>query len=456
MKNNALLSFVYFTLLLLLIAGCNTDEDPYSDLNSIDREIMLLLENAAPNHDASYFLMPQSTDFSAIPQDPNNPITAEKVALGRLLFHETGLAQNPKLPEGIKTYSCASCHHSKAGFQACLPQGIGEGGQGFGTNGEGRAKNMVYTDLQLDVQPIRTPAALNVAYQTNMLWNGQFGATNVNIGTESNWTTGTPKEKNFLGYEGIETQAIAGMGVHRLRIDQSFVEQYAEYKTLFDAAFGYLPANERVNNTTVGLAIAAYERTLLANQSPFQRWLQGDYEAMTTEQRLGAMYFFGQAKCVACHTGPALNTMEFYALGMNNLNHGGYGTVVNTTDEQPEHKGRGGFTGRTEDMYKFKVPQLYNLKTTPFYGHGATFKTIEEVVRYKNKAIPENSLVPASQLAPEFEPLQLTDKQIIAIADFIENALFDPNLIRYVPTMLPTEQCFPNNDTQSRIDLGCQ
>lgn len=455
MKKQSLLASLIFVSVLLSITSCNREEDPYSDLSSLDREIMLLLEKSAPNKNVDYFLLPESTDFSAIPQDPNNPLTAEKVALGRLLFHETGLGVNPKLPQGMKTYSCASCHHSKAGFQACLPQGIGEGGQGFGITGEGRSQNTSYANAEIDVQPLRTPSALNVAYQTNILWNGQFGATGVNIGTEANWTVGTPKEKNFLGFEGTETQAIAGMGVHRLNIDQNFVTQYPEYKTLFDAAFSDLPANERVSVKTAGLAIAAYERTLLANEAPFQRWLKGDYNAMTDRQRLGAMYFFGQANCVSCHTGPALNKMDFYALGMNNLNHGNYGNVINVTDQQPDHKGRGGFTGKAEDMYKFKVPQIYNLKTSPFYGHGATFTSIESIVRYKNNAVAENSIVPQSQLAPEFEPLHLTDNQIKAITDFIENALYDPNLNRYVPTTLPTGQCFPNNDTQSRIDLGC-
>lgn len=448
------------SLLLILIltlpfwSACNSDY-PYEELSTVDREIMLLLEQAANGKGIEYFKMPQSNELAKIPQDPKNPLTPEKVALGKLLFHETGLALNPKLPEGIKTYSCASCHHSRAGFQACLPQGIGEGGQGFGITGESRIKNNHYTDAEIDVQPIRTPSALNIAYQTNILWNGQFGGTGVNVGTEASWLANTPKEKNFLGYEGTETQAIAGMDVHRLHIDSEFVAQYPEYQQLFDAAYPNLPPSERVTTITAGLAIAAYERTLLANRSPFQRWLNGDYDAMTPQQRFGALYFFGQAECVRCHTGPALSSMDFYALGMNDLNLSSHNNIYNTSSSQPEHKGRGGFTGKIEDMYKFKVPQIYNLKNTPFYGHGASFSNISDIVRYKNNATAENPNVPESQLAAEFKPLNLTEKQIKAIADFIENALNDPDLSRYVPNILPTNQCFPNNDEFTKQDLGC-
>lgn len=439
----------------LSLSSCLKD-DPYADLDSIDRELMLLLDAASDGKGTSYFSLPENTDFSAIPQDLNNPISTEKVALGKLLFHETGIALNPKLPQGMLSYSCASCHHVKGGFQACMPQGMGEGGVGFGLTGEGRSKNTDYSDDQIDVQPLRTPSALNIAFQTNILWNGQFGAKGVNIGTETHWTAGTPKEKNFLGYDGVETQAIAGQTVHRLKIDTAAMLANPTYNQLFNAAFAYLPPNQRISTITAGLAIAAYERTLLANQAPFQRWLRGDYDALTPKQRMGAMFFFGQANCVACHTGPALNKMDFYALGMNDLHHGAYADrVFNTNDSQPDHKGRGGFTGRSEDMYKFKVPQLYNLKNSPFYGHGSSFKSIIDVIRYKNAAIPENQNVPSDQLADEFRPLHLSDEQISCIADFIENALYDPNLIRYVPDALPSELCFPDNDMPARIDLGC-
>lgn len=183
---------------LFFFNACSTDED--TSMSNLDREIISLLDKSSGGKGVSYFVLPESSDFSAIPQDVNNPLNADKVALGKLLFHETGLALNPRLPEGLRTYSCASCHHVKAGFQACVPQGIAEGGVGFGINGEERVKNDAYPNDKIDVQPLRSPSALNIAFQTNILWNGQFGANGVNIGTEANWTAGTPKRKEFFRF----------------------------------------------------------------------------------------------------------------------------------------------------------------------------------------------------------------------------------------------------------------
>jgi cytochrome c peroxidase len=203
-----------------------------------------------------------------------------------------------------------------------------------------------------------------------------------------------------------------------------------------------------------GLAIAAYERTLLANQAPFQRWLKGQYSAMTDMEKRGAIVFFNQGNCVSCHTGPALNSMAFYALGMNDLYTDG--SSFNVHAGNAENLGRGGFTKRPEDMYKFKVPQLYNLKDSPQYGHGASFKSIKEVLEYKNKAIKQNSVVPDVQLADEFVPLLLTPAQIEDLNAFITFGLRDPYLKRYQPDDLLSGNCIPNNDPKSRSDLGCE
>lgn len=160
-----------------------------------DLDVLLeerLASTSTTNSIAGY-LLPDSEDLSAIPQDPNNPLTAEKVALGQLLYHETGIAVNPKYASNAGTYSCASCHHAAGGFQAGKAQGIAEGGMGFGQQGEGRDRNPEFPGDSLDVQPIRSPSVLNAAYQEVMLWNGQFGATGLNANTQASWTEGTPK-----------------------------------------------------------------------------------------------------------------------------------------------------------------------------------------------------------------------------------------------------------------------
>ena len=433
---------------LFLFSSCKNDDD--ADSPDLDAQLEDILSSLSTNG-AADFILPTSTDFASIPQDPQNPITQEKVDLGQMLYHETGLAVDPMHPEAEGTYSCSSCHFASAGFQANRHQAISDGGEGFANNGNGREPSPVYDLSELDVQPIRTPSAMNGAYQMVNLWNGQFGATGPNVGTEAQWTVDTPKETNNLGYEGLETQAIAGLKVHRMENVDDFNESF--YKAEFDAAFSNIDVSERYSREFAGLAIAAYERTLLSNQAPFQLWLNGNRDAMNDQEKEGAILFFGTANCASCHSGPALNSMEFHALGMSDL-HSNIEATYGDVDADA-NKGRGGFTKVASDEYKFKVPQLYNLADSPFYGHGGTFRNIRDVIAYKNAGIKENSNVPDSQLADDFRPLNLTDTEIDAITAFLSSALHDPNLLRYQPNSVKSGNCFPVNDDLSKIDLGC-
>lgn len=447
--------FIFFVVLILAFSSCKKDEDIGTELDLSD-ELQSMLETASPTGDANFFKMPSESDLANIPQDPKNALTTQKVELGKLLYHETGIALAPMQAVGKGTYSCASCHFAEAGFQAGRWQGIGEGGSGIGVKGEGRAPILsMYTGEELDVQPIRSPSAMNGAWQEATLWNGQFGGTGINIGTESSWEEGTPKKVNHLGYEGLESQAIAGLEVHRMVIDPAVVDTLG-YKEMFDNAFGDWPTDERYSREAAGLAIAAYERTLLATRAPFQQWLKGDQMALSEQELRGALVFFdlNKGNCVSCHTGPALNSMEFHGLGMNDL-HLVAEDVFKVTETSNAVNGRGGFTGRSEDMFKFKVPQLYNLSDSPFFGHGSSFRSVKAVVEYKNEAVAEKSTVPQSQLAAEFVPLGLTTSEINDLTAFLESALHDPDLKRFVPDALPSGNCFPFNDEASRSELGC-
>ncbi len=446
MKRISTAAWVGVVMSLLAISSCRPD--PQDDIDSLLDQALL---NASGGQGRSYFRLPTDGDLAGIPQDPNNRLTDAKVELGKMLFHETALGTNPRVSNGEGTYSCASCHHAAAGFQANMAQGIGEGGVGYGSMGESRIPDSSYPIDSIDVQPIRSPSALNVAYQTITLWNGQFGATGANTGTEALWTTGTPIETNFMGYEGAEIQAIAGLKVHRMSVD-NLIDDVPGYSLLFQQAYPGIPSADRVTRENAGLAIAAYERTLLPSQAPFQRWLRGDGNAMTEQEKLGAVLFFDKARCYTCHNGPALNSDEFHALGMDDLDGPGiYGTNVPNN----AHLGRGGFTGNSNDEYKFKVPQLYNIQNSPFYGHGATFTSIESIIRYKKLSVPQNPDVPTSRLADEFIPLNLSEQEIQDLAVFVGFALRDDNLNRFVPTSIPSGQCFPNADPISRADMGC-
>lgn len=447
-KKNGLVASVIVITTGLLLAACDpaVAPDPPEENPELDQELVEII-TIGGQRGLSNFMLPESDDLAVIPQDPANPLTPDKVQLGKLLFHETALASNPVHPEATGTYSCATCHHAGAGFQAGRQQAIGDGGAGWGVNGAGRRRAAGYTDEEVDVQGIRSPSVLNSAFQEVMGWSGKFGAVGPNAGTEDRWTPESQTAANMYGYEGLESQAIAGLGIHRMdSVQQTVLVSNAEYQALWETVF----PGEEVSVEKVGLAIAAYERTLLANRAPFQRWLRGEYAAMTDAEKRGAIVFFEKALCEVCHTGPALNQVDFYALGMPDLQ----GAGVIGTPEGEEVMGRGEFLGDPSEELKFKVPQLYNLVDSPFFGHGGTFRTLREVVEYYNEAIPETA-VPADRIPSRFRPLDLTEEEIEDLVSFLSGALYDPDLSRYAVEELPSGNCTPANDPQARIDLGC-
>jgi len=433
-----------------LIAACTKDK-VYLD-TPLDQLLTSSLVRAASDNRLEHFVLPESDDFANIPQDTHNPLTKDKVELGKMLFFETGIALSPSKEAGKKTYSCASCHVPSAGFRPGGIQGIADGGIGFGANGENRSKLAAYRDFEMDVQGVRPLSVLNVAFVENTTWNGRFGSKGVNVGTEHRWTEEDGLHLNEEGMASLETQNIEGLEVHRMEITEEVLDDYG-YRTYFDAAFADDSAEERYSKRNAAFAISAYLRTLLTNQSPFQEYLKGNKDAMTEQEKKGALVFFSDAKCYHCHKEKNLGANEFYALGVNDLYQ--TGLAFNTSAEDDSNLGRGKFTGKAEDNYKFKIPQLYNLGDAPFFFHGSSKKTLTDVVHYFNDGIPENSNVPAEQVARQFKPLNLTPEQVEDLTVFLETGLRDPNLNRYVPERVLSGNCFPNNDLFSQIELGC-
>ena len=421
--------------------------------------LLELMSEASPTNDPNFYLLPDSDDLESIPQDPLNPLTQAKVDVGKLIYHDPAFAT-----EGValraKTWSCASCHHARAGFKSGLIQGMGEGGEGFGVKGETRTwHNPEIGTQDADVQPVTSPSVLNVAYQDVMLWNGALGNAsngiiNAGIDPERLMTEGTPKEANKEGLSGIETQAIAGTGVHRILGFPPELEETDYYQLLLDA-FPEFSRNELDKSST--RAIAAFERTILANKSPFQKFIRGDESAMSDQEYAGGQVFFGEGGCVACHQGPALSSpvgatedQVFFAVGFDDLD---TNDIIGRVGDGVR-LGRGGLTGESDDNYKFKVPQLYNLADINVFGHGGSFSSVRQVVEYKNAGVAQNE-ASASNLDFRFMPLNLTVTQINDLLVFLEVSLRDPELMRYEPTELPWGLCVINNDATSRVDLGC-
>lgn len=433
-------------VLALLLFACT--HEPLE--NHLDGELKKKLDFISPTGSYTYYQFPASDDYAAIPnQDNKNPITKEKVALGELLFHESALAASPAYPIGKGSFSCASCHIAASGFTAGRAQGIADGGLGFGAN---RQKISAYLDEEVDAQGARPLSMLNVAYVTNALWSGGFGSYGVNEGTEELWEDHPFAEVNHEGLEGLEAQNIEGLTLHRMDVTTELLDVHG-YRSYFDAAFPEFDASERYNKLTVSFALAAYLRTLFAQQAPFQQWLAGEKEQMTNQEKRGALLFLGKARCTNCHKSPSFNAMEFHALGTSDLFE--HPEALNTAEDDPRNLGRAFYTNDPEDAYKFKVPQLYNLKDYDHYFHGSSKPSLAEVVQYKINAQSDHPSLADDALSPFFLPLDLTAEEIEDLTAFLENGLYDQNLDRYVPSEVLSGNCIPNNDYFSRIDLGC-
>ncbi|MDX1685166.1 MAG: cytochrome c peroxidase [Saprospiraceae bacterium] len=433
----------------LILAGCSYETLDYSEV--LNKELEQRLESVAGS--VEHFKLPDHDDYASIPQDPRNPLTEAKVTLGKFLFFETGIGIDASQQSGMETYSCATCHDPKAAFKPAAQQGVADGGFGYGQRGEMRTKNPAYGNFEVDAQAIRPLSVLNVAFVENTFWNGRFGGSGINEGTEASWTEADGTHLNEMGLEGIETQNIEGLHVHRMRMTEDLADQLG-YKDLYDEAFPEFDESERYSVMTTSFAISAYIRSLITDKAPFQQWLRGNKLALTDGEIKGALLFFGKARCFTCHQGPGLSAVEFHALGVKDL-HQAHPNPLATSADDIRNLGRAGFTGKEEDMFAFKVPQLYNMKDNPFYFHGGSKTSLEEVVDYKSKAESENPNVDNSQLSPKFQPLDLSDKEKKHLLEFLKHGLYDEDLDRYVPKFIMSGNCFPNNDVRSKQELGC-
>ncbi len=433
---------------VLLASGCASEQtaDP------IDADLRRTMRRLAPDGSMDYYQVPHHQDLANVPAGIGNPLTPEKVELGKMLFFETALGIDAVNETGMQTFSCATCHIPSAGFTPGNSQGIADGAEGFGLNGEDRNMRDDYTEDEIDAQGARPLSMVGVAYVQNSMWAGRFGARFNNEGTEHLWgVVDHATEVNHTGLDGLEAQNIEGTVTHRMRVDENLLDNMG-YRELFDAAFYDWPENARYGREAMSFALSAYIRTIMPYEAPYQEWLRGDDLAMTEQMKRGALLFFSDAGCYRCHNGPALNGNTFHAVGVNDLCDVG-GLATGEDDER--NLGRGGFTQRVEDMFAFKVPQLYNLKHAGFYFHGSSRQSLRDVVEYFNDGIPENPRVHPDNISPFFHPLNLSDQEMEDLTEFIANGLYDPNFDRYVPESVLSGNCFPNNDLISQEDLGC-
>ena len=393
------------------------------------------------------------------------PITAmpqqspEMVALGRALFFD-------KVLSGNKDISCASCHEPKAGLGDGLSLAVGTGATGSGTArlpGSGRT-----------FVPRQSPTLLNSGLgMFYLFWDGRLSRHGQELSDPVPLPFLQPHPKNALIAQAMLTvlnrQEMRGeSGENELAmiaddrptaVWQGIMQRLLAipaYVQLFNAAFPNKTTSElRFEDAAYALATFEMEAFTKTN-TPFDRYLHRDDAAMTTQQKRGALLFFGKAQCGSCHGGPFLGGQGFVNAGVPQIGPGG-------VRERPLDLGRGELQNNEFYRFAFRIAPLRNVELTAPYMHNGAYATLEAVIDHYNdvpKALREYD---ASQLSPAVRalyhgetatvdavlatldhrlrtPLHLTDAEKIELIAFLK-ALTDPaarDLSSVTPAHVPS------------------
>jgi len=297
-----------------------------------------------------------------VPVPADNPQSKAKIKLGHMLVFDTRLSKNNSM-------SCAGCHRPVAG-------GGGHTARAFGHGGElGRW----------------APSWDNAAYYTSLFWDGRAASLEEQTGA-------------LAGHMG----PISAPGEMAGNPDAIVKKLNAipTYKKAFHKAFG-----ENATRANIAKAIAAYERTLIARHSPFQRYVNGDKTALTKAAKRGFKLFQDKAQCIECHTPPLLTDNEFHNIG------------VPQAGPLKKDPGRYAVTHDKDDKGAFKTPSLYNSASFTFFMHDGAFSSMKQVMDHYNQGgDPKN--VHQSDL---IVPLHLTRKEESDLIAFMKS-LTDPRL----------------------------
>jgi len=291
-----------------------------------------------------------------VPVPADNLQSRAKIELGHKLTFDTRLSKN-------KSISCAGCHLPFAGGGGHTPRAFGQGGE------LGRW----------------APSWVNAAYYTSLFWDGRAASLEEQTGA-------------LPGHMGPIT-APGEMGGDIADIVKK-LNAIPAYKKAFRKAFG-----ENASRQNIARAIAAYERTLIATRSPFQRYVNGDRKALSPAAKRGFALFRDKALCIECHTPPLLTDNDFHNIGV---------PQVGPLKEDP---GRYAVTHDEDDKSAFKTPSLYNSASFLFFMHDGAFSTMEQVIEHYNKG--GNPADPHQDGL--IEPLHLTGKEKSDLIAFIRS-----------------------------------
>ncbi|HYH17849.1 MAG TPA: cytochrome c peroxidase [Azospirillum sp.] len=291
---------------------------------------------AAPDDESGAFagmagIAPRPPVWRALPDTApapaDNPTTPEKVALGQRLFHDARLSSDGRV-------SCASCHDVAAGNGA-----------------DGRRTALGVTGVP---GPRNTPTVWNAAFQSVLFWDGRAASL-------EEQAAGPLLNPDEMGMPSLA--AVADV----VRADPSYREAFAR-------AFG---SGEGITGRTVAAAIAAYERTLVAADTPYDRFVRGDADALTPAQRRG-MALFQTVGCVMCHSGPNFSGASVFP------RRSPYWTFPGSGRELAERYGLLADKGRAAPGSRaglWRVPSLRNVAVTAPYFHNGAVEDLGEAVR---------------------------------------------------------------------------
>jgi len=330
-----------------------------------------------------------------IPQD--NPQTAEKIALGDKLFHDKRFSSTGEV-------SCSTCHEVDKAFTDS-PLKVSEG-----------IKKLTGTR--------NAPTIINAAYAKTMFWDGRSPS----LEDQALHPFVNPVEMALENHEPI---------LEIVRLDPDYVKA-------FEVVFG--KTGSAITMKEVTQAIAAFERTQVTGNSPFDRWyFSGDDKALNASQQRGFEVFVNQGRCVSCHVveqtqalftdnrfhniGVGINDIQDQvpALAQEFLKAEATASEVDVkvlTDKRTSELGRFAVTRGFDDLGAIKTPTLRNVALTAPYMHDGSLETLRDVVvHYNNGGVTEDGDPVNDFLSGGIRPLDLDDEQIDDLVAILDNSL---------------------------------
>jgi cytochrome c peroxidase len=347
--------------------------------------------------------------FAALPADvkatADNPGTPDKIALGRLLFWDPVLSGNQDV-------ACATCHHPRFGYAENRDISIGVTGTGLG------ASRHFQRDGAVPFVKRNSQTILNTAFN-GISDGGAYSPSSAPMfwdlrasGLEAQALEPIKTLEEMRGDAYPQDAAVVRVGA---RLNANTV-----YRQLFARAFG---GRQAITADQLGKALAAFQRSLTANNAPFDRYMRGDASAMTGAQVRG-MRRFERVGCVNCHHGPMFSDYTLHVLGV------------------PDNPRLRVSDAGVDQTYAFRTASLRNLKYTAPYMHTGVFDTLRDVLEFYDdvsgrRGRARNAHVSREQLDPLLRQLRDPDDRAGDLIAFLES-LTDDSFDRTVPVKVPS------------------